>query len=81
MLPIKTIHKTILKILRVKVIIPQMGITATAIDTGSAVKARTASKKIGKNNIVIDVFCASKKIAQQRIKNFPMFMKVIVEKK
>jgi hypothetical protein len=44
------------------------------------VKARTASKKIGKNNIVIDVFCASKKIAQQRIKNFPMFMKVIVEK-
>ncbi len=63
-----------------KVIIPQMGITATAIDTGSAVKARTASKKIGKNNIVIDVFCASKKIAQQRIKNFPMFMKVIVEK-
>ena len=57
-----------------------MGLTTTAIDTGSAVKARSASKKLGKNNIVIDVFCANFKIAQQRIKNYPMFMKVIVEK-
>jgi len=64
-----------------KVKIPQMGLTTTAIDTGSAVKARSASKKLGKNNIVIDVFCANFKIAQQRIKNYPMFMKVIVEKK
>jgi len=64
-----------------KVKIPQMGLTTTAIDTGSAVKARSASKKLGKNNIVIDVFCANLKIAQQRIKNYPMFMKVIVEKK
>lgn len=64
-----------------KVKIPQMGLTTTAIDTGSSVKARSASKKLGKNNIVIDVFCANFKIAQQRIKNYPMFMKVIVEKK
>jgi 3D (Asp-Asp-Asp) domain-containing protein len=63
-----------------KVKIPQMGVTATAIDTGGDVKARAASKKLGKNNIVIDVFCANFKIAQQRIKNYPMFMKVIVEK-
>ena len=63
-----------------RVKIPQMGLTTTAIDTGSAVKARSASKKLGKNNIVIDVFCANFKIAQQRIKNYPMFMKVIVEK-
>lgn len=63
-----------------RVKIPQMGLTTIAIDTGSAVKARSASKKLGKNNIVIDVFCANFKIAQQRIKNYPMFMKVIVEK-
>jgi len=64
-----------------KVRIPQMGITATAMDTGNSVKARSASKKLGRNNIVIDVFCNSANIARQRIKNFPMFMKVIVEKK
>lgn len=64
-----------------KVIIPQMGITATAIDTGGAVKARTASKKLGKNNIVIDVFCATFAIAKARDAKYPMFMKVIVEKK
>ena len=64
-----------------KVTIPQMGMTTTAIDTGSAVKARTASKKLGKNNIVIDVFCNDANVARQRIKNYPMFMKVIVEKK
>jgi 3D (Asp-Asp-Asp) domain-containing protein len=61
--------------------IPQMGKTLVAKDTGNAVKNRTASKKLGKNNIVVDVFCANKSIAMQRIKKYPMFMKVIVEKK
>jgi len=64
-----------------KVRIPLMGVTTTAIDTGSAVKARTASKKLGRNNIVIDVFCSSAAVARARIKKYPMFMKVIVEKK
>lgn len=63
-----------------RVRIPQMGVTARAVDTGSAVKARTASRKLGKNNIVIDVFCSSAAVARARIKRYPMFMKVIVEK-
>lgn len=63
-----------------RVRIPQMGVTTRAVDTGSAVKARTASRKLGKNNIVIDVFCASAAVARARIKRYPMFMKVIVEK-
>jgi 3D (Asp-Asp-Asp) domain-containing protein len=61
--------------------IPKMNKEMVAVDTGSAVKARTASKKLGRNNIVIDVFCANKKIAEERTKKYPMFMKIIVEKK
>lgn len=63
-----------------KVYIPKMGRYLIAKDTGSAVKKRTASKKLGKNNIVIDVFCGSYAEAKRRIKKYPMFMKIIVKK-
>jgi 3D (Asp-Asp-Asp) domain-containing protein len=64
-----------------KVTIPEMGKTFKAADTGSAVKARTAAKKLGRPDaIVIDVFCANKSVAMQRIKKYPLFMKVKIEK-
>ena len=60
--------------------IPKMGKVVKAVDTGSAVKARTASKRLGRNDIVIDIFCKSKADAMRRIKNYPMFMKIYVKK-
>lgn len=65
-----------------KVTIPQMGKTLFALDTGSGIVKRTASKKLGRPNvIVVDVFCSSKSVAQSRIKKYPMFMKIQIEKK
>lgn len=61
--------------------IPEMGKTFEAKDTGGAVRNRTASKRLGKDNIVIDVFCANRAVAQRRIRKYPMFMKVYVSEK
>jgi len=64
-----------------KVVIPQMGKSFKASDTGSGVVARTAAKKLGRPDaIVVDVFCSSRAVAMQKIKRYPMFMKVIVQK-
>jgi 3D (Asp-Asp-Asp) domain-containing protein len=75
-----------------RVFIPDMGTTVIAIDTGGDVISRKASlskkeilnksirRPIPEREIVIDIFCANVKIAQQRIKKYPMFMKIIVEK-
>lgn len=64
-----------------KVIIPEMKTTFVSSDTGSAVRSRLAARKLGKPEaIVVDVFCSSKAVAKQRIKKYPMFMKVQVEK-
>ena len=64
-----------------KVIIPKMGKIFMAHDTGSAVKSKLASRKLGKPNvIVVDVFCKSKSEAQRRIKKYPMFMTIKIEK-
>lgn len=62
-----------------KIYIPEMEKTYVAHDTGSAIKNRTASKKVGKNNIVIDIFCESRKEAYEKIKKYPMFMKIKIE--
>ena len=64
-----------------EIYIPRMGKVLEAVDTGSAVKSRTASKKLGRDNIVIDVFCASRADAMRRIKKYPMFMTIYVEKR
>jgi 3D (Asp-Asp-Asp) domain-containing protein len=64
-----------------EVSIPQMGKTMVAVDTGKSVKNRTASKSLGRNNIVIDVFCDTKEEAMRRIKMYPMFMEVFVIKR
>jgi 3D (Asp-Asp-Asp) domain-containing protein len=61
--------------------IPQMGKTVIAVDTGGAVKKRTASRRLGRNNIVIDIFCRNEAEARRRIREYPMFMKIKVEKK
>ena len=64
-----------------KVTIPHLNQNFIAHDTGPAVVNRTASKKLGKNNIVIDIYCKDRKVAQQRIKKNPMFMKIRVYSK
>lgn len=64
-----------------KVKIPVMETTFLAHDTGAWVKSRKASKAVGRNNIVIDVFCADKADARQKIKKYPAFMKILVEDK
>lgn len=61
--------------------IPEMdGMTFIAQDTGPAVVKKTASKMLGKDNLVVDIFCKDKYIAQKRIKDYPMFMKIKVYK-
>jgi len=52
--------------------IPIMGKTFIAQDTGGAVKSRLASRKLGRNNIVVDIFCSSKSEADRYIKKYPM---------
>ena len=63
------------------VTIPELKKSYVAKDTGSAVKRKTASRKMGKNNIVVDVFCSSKSEALKLIKNHPPFMKITVDKR
>lgn len=50
-----------------------------AEDTGSAVKSRKASKRWGRDDIVIDVFVSSKKKALQLAKKSPMFTEVRID--
>ena len=80
-----TVNKTIdvdTKIIpyKSKVFIPKMGKTFLAQDTGSAVKSRRASRKLGKSNIVVDIYCKSKKEAESYIRKYPMFMQIKVTK-
>ena len=64
------------------VTIPKMNRTFRASDTGAWIKSRLAARKLGRPDaIVVDVFCASKAVAMRRIKKYPLFMRVIVEKK
>lgn len=63
-----------------EIYIPKMGKTLVAVDTGAWVKSRRASKKLGRNNIVIDVFCANKSEAKRRIAKYPMFMEIQIKK-
>ena len=63
-----------------KVFIPKMGKTFLAQDTGSAIKSRTASRKLGKRNIVVDIYCKSKKEALTYIRKYPMFMEIKIIK-
>jgi len=63
-----------------KVWIPKMGKTFIAQDTGSAVKSRRASRKLGKRNIVVDIYCRNRKEALTYIRKYPMFMEIKVSK-
>ncbi len=65
---------------RSKVFIPQMGKTFLAQDTGRHVCSREASRKLGKSNIVVDIYCRNQKEASTYIKRYPMFMKIIISK-
>jgi 3D (Asp-Asp-Asp) domain-containing protein len=50
-----------------------------AVDTGSAVKKRTAARKLGKDVPVIDIFFMDKKEALQAAETRPSFARVVVE--
>jgi 3D (Asp-Asp-Asp) domain-containing protein len=63
-----------------KIYIPEMKCVLIAADTGAAVKQRTASKKLGKNNIVIDIFCKNRNEAIKLSRKYKMFMNVYIEK-
>jgi len=63
-----------------KIFIPKMGKTFIAQDTGKDVRSRRASRKLGRQNIVVDIYCKSKKEADVYIKKYPMFMKIEVSK-
>lgn len=63
-----------------KINIPMMQKVYVAHDTGSAVVKRTASRKLGRDNIVVDIFCSSRKEASYYIKKYPTFMKIKIER-
>ena len=63
-----------------KIWIPKMGKTFIAQDTGSAVKSRRASRKLGKRNIVVDIYCKNRKEALTYIRKYPMFMQIKIIK-
>jgi 3D (Asp-Asp-Asp) domain-containing protein len=63
-----------------KIFIPKMGKTFLAQDTGKDVRSRRASRKLGRSNIVVDIYCKNKKEALIYIKKFPMFMEIEVMK-
>ena len=63
-----------------KVFIPKMNKTFMAQDTGKDVRSRLASRKKGKKNIVVDIYCKNQKEALSYIKRYPMFMNIKVTK-
>jgi 3D (Asp-Asp-Asp) domain-containing protein len=63
-----------------KIFIPKMGKTFIAQDTGKDVRSRRASRKLGRSNIVVDIYCKNKKEAYRYIKKYPMFMEIKVSK-
>ena len=80
-----TVNKTIAvdpKIIpyKSKIFIPKMGKTFLAQDTGKDVRSRRASRKLGRSNIVVDIYCKSKKEADGYIKKYPLFMEIYVSK-
>ena len=54
---------------------PELGLVTTAWDTGSAVKSRKASRKMGRNDPVIDLYIEKKDDAAKFIKDNPLFTK------
>lgn len=55
--------------------LPELGLVTTAWDTGSAVKSRKASRKMGRNDPVIDLYIEKKSDAIRFIKENPLFTK------
>ena len=60
-----------------RIILPN-GKTLTAVDTGGAVKRRTAAIKNGKNVPVVDVYFDHKSDAMRYAKSTPMFQAVYI---
>lgn len=58
-----------------KIKLPELGLETVAWDTGSAVKSRKASKKMGRDDPVVDLYIENKKEALQFVKKNPYFTK------
>ena len=59
--------------------IPEFGLKTIARDTGSAVVSRKASKKMGRNDPVVDLYIEKKKDALDFIEGKPYFVDVYYE--
>jgi len=65
-----------------EVLIPELGISAVAVDTGTAVINKIASIKMGENFPVVDLFFENKKDAIIFSKESPLFVDVdVIENK
>lgn len=58
-----------------KIKLPELGLETVAWDTGSAVKSRKASVKMGRNDPVIDLYIEKKNDALEFVKKNPYFTK------
>lgn len=61
-----------------RIILPEAGKELIAVDTGSAVKNRTAARKLGKDVPVVDIYFECKKEALDFASSHPLFMKAFV---
>jgi len=61
--------------------IPALGLETVARDTGSAVVSKKASRKMGRNDPVLDLYIEKRQDALDFIKGKPYFVDVIVEPK
>lgn len=59
--------------------IPELGLKTVARDCGSAVISRKASRKMGRNDPVLDLYIEKRQDALDFIKGKPYFVDVIVE--
>ncbi len=62
-----------------KISIPEIGVSGTVVDTGSALKTRKAAKKMGRDVPVLDLYIEKQKDALDFIKGKPYFVDVIVD--
>ena len=63
-----------------KVVIPQLHMVLDAVDTGSAVKNKTASKKTGRHEPVVDVFFDKNNESNKFVEANPKIVEIYVIK-
>lgn len=64
-----------------EIVLPKLNLKLKAVDTGSAVKSRKASKAYGRNDPVVDVFVECGESARNLARKNPMWTIAIVTEK